>query len=126
MNERLKKLHTIQKQNQHMLSLTDASGSDGCPERNDTQGSESSVPAATAEFNMTGSSFRHRPTLAQSLKQRRGYQEAIESERSALGLLKKSFTGKYTALKQTDEKGSAIRIRPETPKVNLLELQQRR
>ena len=108
-----------------MLSLTDASGSDGCPERTDTQGSESSVPA-TAEFNMTGSSFRHRPTLAQSLKQRRGYQEVIESERSALGLLKKSFTGKYTALKQTDEKGSAIRIRPETPKVNLLELQQRR
>jgi hypothetical protein len=41
--------------------------------------------------------------------------------------MKKSFQSKYAVLKQTDEQGSTIRIRkehrPETPKVNLLELQ---
>jgi hypothetical protein len=50
----------------------------------------------------------------------------IESERQAHGVIKRSFTTKYAVLKQTDDGGSAIRIRPETPKVNLLELQQRR
>lgn len=50
--------------------------------------------------------------------------------------MNKSFQSKYAVLKQTDDAGSAIRIRehkksaaalrPETPKVNLLELQQRR
>lgn len=42
----------------------------------------------------------------------------------------KSLSSKQTVIKQTDDNGSAIRIRnetrPETPKVNLLELQRRR
>jgi hypothetical protein len=47
--------------------------------------------------------------------------------------MNKSFQSKYAVLKQTDDAGSTIRIRehkksatvlrPETPKVNLLELQ---
>jgi hypothetical protein len=46
--------------------------------------------------------------------------------------MKQSFQGKYKVLKQTDDSGSTIRIRetkqtrPETPKVNMLELQRRR
>jgi len=91
-----------------------------------------------SDFNQTGQSFsatRERiknPTLAQSLRQRREFHEAIESERVAHGVMKQSFQGKYKVLKQTDDSGSTIRIRetkqarPETPKVNMLELQRRR
>ena len=92
-------------------------------------------------INMAGnSSYQRQPTLAQSLKQRREFQEAIAKERQAMGTatsakVKSNAREKYV-IKETDLTGSAIRIRPqrqenasnnfgrpETPKLNLLQLQ---
>jgi len=68
-----------------------------------------------SDFNQTGQSFRSnsRPklpstehmrqtSLAFSLKQRREFHDAIESERTAHGIVNKSFQDKYKVLKQTD------------------------
>jgi hypothetical protein len=51
-------------------------------------------------------------------------QEHIENERQTLGISK--YGEKFRFLpKETDSVGTAIRMRPETPKINLLEIQQR-
>lgn len=60
-------------------------------------------------------------SLAQSLKARRELKEKIEIERQSLGLSK--YGEKFRLLpKETDAFGTAIRMRPETPKINLLEI----
>lgn len=94
-------------------------------------------------INMAGNqTYQRQPSLAQSLKQRREFQEQIQKERQQFGTadakkVKDNARQKYT-VKETDLSGSAIRIRPqrqerpnnfgrpETPKLNLLQLQQRR
>lgn len=122
MNDRLKRL---QQATRDQLASDNSSG-------NDEVISTKDASRTSSDFNQTANSFQkyaRQSSLAQSLKQRRDFKEIIESERQALNMTGKSFTTKQI-IKQTDEAGSAIRIRkesrPETPKVNLLELQRRR
>lgn len=59
-------------------------------------------------------------SLAQTLRARRELQEKIESERQSLGMMKQD---KFRLMpKETDDFGTAFRMRPETPKINLLEI----
>jgi hypothetical protein len=57
--------------------------------------------------------------LAQTLKAKRELQEHIEYERQNISFLKDKFR---QVPKETDKYGTAIRMRPETPKINLLEI----
>ena len=70
------------------------------------------------------------PSLAQSLRQRREFNEKLENERAMMGSATKMVrVAKRKEMmqlpSQTDETGSAIRIRnhrPQTPRINLLKL----
>lgn len=102
MNDRLKKLQAANNMLLHSQH-SDASSHDSQPERCSSEdfttnegsfGQPPSRHSMVSDFNQTGQSFsgsRERiknPTLAQSLRQRREFHEAIESERQAHGVMK--------------------------------------
>ena len=53
--------------------------------------------------------------MAETLRKRREYKEQLEQERSIININR--------GPKESDEKGTAFRIRPQTPRINLLNKQ---
>ena len=70
-------------------------------------------------MNQPDSKDQFNKSLAEVLRQRREYQEIIQQERMQLGV-SNGFTRSIP--KESDSKGTAFRIRPQTPKLNLLSI----
>ena len=68
-------------------------------------------------------------SLAVTLRQRRQFNDKMEQERTMHGIDRANIkvtsgTMQRKVPKETDKTGSAFRIRPQTPKINLLKLPQ--